>query len=130
MAVTVFYDDQCPLCIREVNKWRRAPFRKSVKWFDITNQDEALSEQGIDPVKALLELHLKTEDGRILTSIASYSYLLKQLPRWCWLGYLMGLPVVQPILKWNYDWMTRVRLKHEGRLPGTSCTTSRCQPKK
>ena len=117
MKITVFYDGVCPLCVREVSRWREAPFSCDVEWFDITGQDEKLREKGIDPRAALLELHTLTDDGQVRTSIDSYGLLLSQLKRWRWLGWLMLLPVIRPMLKWTYDWMTRVRLKSEGRLP-------------
>ncbi|MGI9276826.1 MAG: thiol-disulfide oxidoreductase DCC family protein [Endozoicomonas sp.] len=122
MKITVFYDGVCPLCLREVARWREAPFTCEVEWLDITGQDEQLREKGIDPASALLELHTMTDDGQIRTSIDSYGLLLSQLKRWRWLGQLMLLPVIRPMLKWAYDWMTRVRLKREGRFPG-SCNS-------
>ncbi len=128
MEITVFYDGQCPICINEVNRWQSAPFNCTVHWFDITGQDEFLLRQGIDPGKALLELHLKTSDGKVLTSIDSYSLLLKQLPRWRWLGLLMALPGIKHSLKWIYDRMTLARLKKEGRWPIT-CDNGQCRKK-
>ncbi len=55
MKITVFYDGICPLCTREVAKWRKAPFTCPVEWFDITDQDDALRAHGIDPNAALIE---------------------------------------------------------------------------
>ena len=121
MNITVYFDGQCPICVKEVSKWREADFDCTVHWLDITDNDELLISHGINPEKALLELHTKTSDGVIRTSIASYSLLLKHLPRWKFLGWLLGLPVIRHFLKWGYDGLTRVRLKREGRLPGESC---------
>ena len=128
MKVTVYYDGVCPLCVKEVARWRNAPFLCSVEWFDITGQDEELIRRGIDPNKALVELHSQTDDGVIRTSIDSYVLLLSQLPRWRWLGRLMNLPVLKPLLKWSYDGLTVLRLKKEGRWPGR-CDGDRCQKK-
>ena len=126
MKITVFYDGACPLCTREVEKWRGAPFNCQVEWFDITEQDEVLLAEGIDPQFALLELHTKTSDGVIRTSIESYALLLAQLPRWQWLGSLMSLPVVKPLLKSFYDFLTKVRLKKDGRWQKV-CSNKNCK---
>lgn len=126
MVITVFYDGACPLCVKEVSRWKNAPFQCDVEWFDITDQDERLLELGIDPQLALLELHTRTDQGEIKTSIESYALLLSQLSRWKWLGWLMGLPGIRQFLKWTYDWMTKVRLKKEGRWPG-KCSSDQCR---
>lgn len=118
MKITVFFDGACPICVREVKRWRNAPFSCPVEWFDITGQEEALQARGIDPRRAMLQLHIQTESGQTFVSIDSYALLLKQLPRWRWLGVLMSLPVVRPLLGWFYDGLTVMRLKSEGRYPG------------
>ena len=124
MKITVFYDGACPLCAREVAKWRKAPFLCQVDWFDITGQDEELIRLGIDPAFALVELHTKTDDGQIRTSIESYALLLSELAHWRWLGKVISLPVVKSILKWVYDYLTKIRLKRDGRWK------SACQSKR
>ena len=86
MKITVFYDGDCPLCTREVSRWKQAPFLCTVDWFNISGQDDELRARGIDPHQALLQLHTQTDDGRTLVSIDSYALLLNQLPRWRWAG--------------------------------------------
>ncbi len=65
--LTVYYDGACPKCIRD-----RATYQKlsgttdeKVCWFDITGQESQLRELGIDPQKALTELHVRDADGHI-----------------------------------------------------------------
>ncbi|WP_034833642.1 thiol-disulfide oxidoreductase DCC family protein [Endozoicomonas numazuensis] len=128
MKIKVLYDGLCPLCVKEVSRWQNARFRSEVEWFDITGQEKLLEEWGIDPQKALLELHTLTDDGRVYTSIDSYALLLKQLSAWAWLGWIMSLPGLKQFLKWTYDWMTKVRLKKEGRWPG-QCNSKQCNSK-
>lgn len=125
MQITVFYDGDCPLCTKEVIRWKQASFDCDVDWFNISGHDDELRTRGIDPRQALLQLHTQTDDGRILVSIDSYALLLKQLKHWRWLGVIMSLPVIKPCLLTTYDWLTRLRLKKEGRWPGTSCSTDK-----
>ncbi|AMO58054.1 thiol-disulfide oxidoreductase DCC family protein [Endozoicomonas montiporae] len=127
MKITVYFDGACPLCVREVSRWRNASFSCEVEWFDITGQEQALNERGIDPRQAMLQLHTQTSDGNTFVSIDSYALLLEQLPRWRWLGKLMALPVIKPVLRWSYDGLTILRLKSEGRYPGScsDCSVSK-----
>ncbi len=117
MKITVFYDGSCPLCTREIARWRHAPFACDIEWLDITDNDRELLRRGIDPGKAMLELHTQTDSGEIYTSVESYALLLSQLPRWYLLGRFMSLPIIKPLLTHSYNGLTRLRLKLEGRWP-------------
>ena len=130
MRITVFFDGACPLCVREVQRWRSASFSCPVEWFDITGQEEALKERGINFRQAMLQLHTQTDDGKTYVSIDSYALLLKQLSRWHWLGVLMSMPLIKPLLRWGYDGLTIVRLKSEGRYPIDDCAKCDVRHKK
>lgn len=117
MKVTVFYDGSCPLCTREVARWRKAPFDCQIEWLDITDNDEELISRGIDPGKAMLEMHTQTDSGKIFTSIESYALLFSQLPRWRYLARFITLPVVKQLLTYSYNGITRIRLRLAGRWP-------------
>ncbi|MFK0569899.1 thiol-disulfide oxidoreductase DCC family protein [Endozoicomonas sp.] len=119
MKVTVFYDGACPICLRALAKWRGQPYTCDIEWFDITGQDDVLLTLGISPQKAVEQLHILCEDGTILTSMSSYSFLLRHLPHWRLLGILISLPGVRQCLTRGYDAMTRRRLKKEGRYCNT-----------
>jgi hypothetical protein len=43
---------------------------EQVCWFDITGREDQLRQIGIDPHKALVELHVSDETGRIRSSSA------------------------------------------------------------
>ena len=126
MKITVYFDGACPLCVREIGRWRNAPFGCEMEWFDITGQEQALRQRGIDPRQAMLQLHTQTSDGKTFVSIDSYALLLKQLPHWRWLGVLMALPIIKSLLRWVYDGLTILRLKSEGRYPAecADCSAS------
>jgi hypothetical protein len=59
--VTVYYDGACPKCVKDRYNYEKlsGDKGKKVRWFDITGQEERLREIGIDPQKALMELHVK-----------------------------------------------------------------------
>jgi predicted DCC family thiol-disulfide oxidoreductase YuxK len=117
-VITVYYDGACPQCIRDRDHYEKLSRRagKNVYWFDITGQDERLREIGIDPEKALRELHVSTEDQQILSEIDAYVLLMKKVPLLKPVAWLMGLPLIRPMLSRAYHRQVNRRLKGSGRL--------------
>lgn len=116
--ITVYYDGACPRCIRDRKTYERLARREGqqVEWFDITGREQELIEQGIDPRKALTELHIRTADGRILSELDAYRVLMARIPRYRLLGFIIGLPLIRPVASRLYHWWVARRLGQEGRL--------------
>ncbi|WP_088330118.1 DUF393 domain-containing protein [Lacimicrobium sp. SS2-24] len=117
-TVRVFYDAACPGCVKD-RAWyeKRVGQGEQLEWVDINTHEQSLKACGIDPQRALLELHVQDEQGNILSEIPAYQLLLRRLPGYRWLAWIIGLPIIRPILSWLYRVWVRRRLKLEGRLP-------------
>ena len=115
---TVYYDGACPQCVRDRSNYERlsGDAGKNIIWFDITDQDEHLRELGIDPQSALLELHVQNEDKQILSEIDAYMLLLRKVPLLRPLAWLIGLPLIRPVLSKIYRRQVDRRLRRSGRL--------------
>jgi len=102
--ITVYYDQSCPGCVKDRAMFERLAGKRASRfiWFDITQQDEALLELGIQPLKALRELHIKMANGEIYSEMDAYSIIMKQLPLLWLLGVFICLPVIKPILSHFY----------------------------
>ena len=116
--ITVYYDGACPKCVKDRNNYEKLSGRavKNVNWFDITDQEERLREIGIDPQKALMELHVKNENRQILSEIDAYILLMSRVPLLRPLALIIGLPLIRPMLSKIYHWRVNRRLRHRGRL--------------
>ena len=62
--ITVYYDGACPSCVRDRRHYEKLAGKSSeqVCWFDITGREDQLRQIGIDPHKALTELHVSDAD--------------------------------------------------------------------
>ncbi|MEW4983027.1 MAG: DUF393 domain-containing protein [Cycloclasticus sp.] len=102
--ITVYYDQSCPSCVEDRRVFERLAGKRASRfiWFDITHQDEALLELGIQPMKALRELHIKTANGEIYSEMDAYSIIMKQIPLLWPLGVVICLPIIKPILSHFY----------------------------
>ena len=108
--LTVFYDGACSVCVRDRRWYEKLEGKteNSVEWLDITGRDEELREQGIDPDKALRELHVKDSQGQVHREMAAYILLMARVPLLKPIAWLIGLPVIRPTLAWLYHrWVTR-----------------------
>ncbi len=117
--LTVYYDGSCPTCVKDRQRYEAMAGERAdnVEWFDITGQDEQLRAEGIDPRWALLELHVRDEQGGVHSEMDAYILLMSRVPRLRPLAWVLGLPVIRPALAALYHWWVRRRLARDGRLP-------------
>lgn len=118
--ITVFYDGSCPQCVQDRCNYERHDKGDDkeieVEWFDITGREGDLIAMGIDPDKALRELHIRDQNGEILSELDAYQVLMARVPHYRWLGWFINLPLIRPISRYLYHWMVIRRLKKEGRI--------------
>lgn len=116
--ITVYYDGSCPSCIKDMHSYDKLSIAAGnpVTWVDITGQEEHLRQVGIDPVRALLELHIRDQNQKVLSEMDAYIVLLNRVPRLRLLAWLIGLPIVKPLCSKLYQWMVTRRLIRQGRL--------------
>lgn len=116
--ITVYYDGACPRCVRDRRTYEKlaGPQDGAVCWFDITGREDELRDLGIDPEKALTELHIRDEDQRILSELDAYILLMRRVPVLKPLAWLIGLPLIRPWLSHRYRESVRRRLQRSRRL--------------
>lgn len=116
--ITVYYDGACPKCVKDRENYDKLASKnmRDVTWVDITGKDNELREIGIDPHKALRELHIKDENQKIITEIDAYIVLMRKILILKPLAWFIGLPMIRPLLSRIYHWQVNRRLQHDGRL--------------
>ncbi len=118
--LTVYYDGSCPICVKDRERYEHLAGQggENVHWLDITGRDEELQAEGIDPTDALMELHVQDGEGRIHREMDAYILLMSRVPVLKPLAWILGLPLIRPMLSMLYRRWVRKRLAREGRLPG------------
>ena len=116
--ISVYYDGACPKCVKDRQTYEKLAGKGAEKvcWVDITGQEQSLSEAGIDPAKALTELHVKDESNRIVSEMDAYILLMSKVPVLKPMAWLIGLPLIRPVLASIYHRMVKRRLYNSGRL--------------
>lgn len=118
--LTVFYDGACPKCRRDRATYEQLGRNadQQVCWFDITGQETRLRALGIDPRKALSELHVRDTDGRIVSELDAYILLMNKVPVLKPFARLLSLPYIRPLLAKLYHWRVNRRLRKRGLTGG------------
>ena len=114
----VYYDGACPKCIRDRENYEKlsGPSGEQVCWFDITGQENRLHQLGIDPQKALTELHVRDTNGRIVSELDAYILLMNKIALLKPVAWVIGLPLVRPLLAKLYHQQVNRRLRKRGLL--------------
>lgn len=117
--ITAYYDGACPSCVRDHQNHEKIAANESeqVLWVDITDRDAEFKQLGIDPQKALTELHLTTADGQVISELDAYIVLMARIPWLKPLAWLISLPGIRPLLSRCYQCMVARRLQQSGRGP-------------
>ena len=116
--ITVYYDGACPSCVEDRRNYERlaGKDKEQICWFDITGRENELRALGIDPRKALTELHVMDENQRIHAELDAYILLMSKVMVLKPLAWLIGRPPIKPRLARLYHGMVNRRLQKSGRM--------------
>ncbi len=117
-GVVVLYDAICPTCVEDRRRYQsfQRQTDESVHWLDVNSAAALLESFNINQQDAISELHLIVDGKMVVKELDAYILLFKQLPKFRWVGWLIGLPIVKPLLSRYYHYRVQKRLKRTGRL--------------
>ena len=114
-TITVYYDDQCPLCTREINFYKRKIEPKDAHWEAISN----INEEKIDKGKALEKLHVSDSNGNLFVGTDAFIEIWVRVPELRKIAKIMKMPIFKIFLEICYEIFLILR-KHTWRRQ--SCT--------
>jgi predicted DCC family thiol-disulfide oxidoreductase YuxK len=124
-AFEVFFDGECPLCVREINMLRWLDRKKRVQFTDIAAPSFDASKLGFAHETLMAKIHGRMQDGTFIEGVEVF----RQLYQAVGLGPLVALtrlPGIRGLLDVGYTWFAKNRLRLTGR---NSCATDRCAPR-
>ena len=111
--ITVFFDDRCSLCSKEIAYYQKLASNE-FKWVPISKDTGCLQRYGIDSVDALKLLHVVDHLGVVHRGVDSFVVIWSNLDRWRYLAVVASLPLVRQMLRSVYAVFAEWRFK---RLP-------------
>ena len=119
LVPTVFFDGQCPLCRREIAHYRRLRGADTLHWIDITQNENALAEYGLQRKVAMARFHVRDAAGNWQTGAWGFAELWSHLPAYRWLARSLRTLRLLPLLDRAYSSFARWRVRR-------SCNTKTC----
>jgi len=118
--IEVFYDGQCPLCMREVRLLRRLDRRQRIRFVDIAAEGFDPSSVGVTREALMDRIHARLPDGTLVEGVEVFRRLYATV------GFgplvaLTRLPGVAWLLDRLYRWFARNRLRLTGRCADGAC---------
>ena len=101
--ITVFYDDRCPLCRREIEYYKNKSASATINWCGISQHICTLEKHGVSYLASLKMLHAINAEGKICRGIDAFILIWQQLAGWKWLAWLINLPVIYRASKELYS---------------------------
>ena len=99
MMITVFYDDKCGLCSREIRTYQKQDKTNVFCWQPLSELKFDSETQLFSLVQALERLHVRDNHGDLKIGVDAFIVIWKHLPYWKYLGFFAS---VAPI-KWCLD---------------------------
>jgi predicted DCC family thiol-disulfide oxidoreductase YuxK len=111
--IRVYFDGACPFCRGIQDRVARIDAGQRVEFVDY--HDPIAAAEAPFPESALAaEMHAVTENGQWHIGYFAWAAILRELPAWKWLGWLMILPPFRWFGPAVYRWIAR----HRYSLPG------------
>jgi len=112
--IEVFFDGDCPLCIREINMLRRLDKKSKIKFTDIAGQD-FYDKRGTPEWQALMDkINGKLPDGTMIEGVEVFRHLYTAVG-FGWIVKVTRWPGISHLLDWGYKIFAKNRLKWTGR---------------
>lgn len=117
--VEVFYDGDCPLCMREINLLKRLDKRNRIRFANIAAETFEPASVGKTMDELMAEIHGRLPDGTLIDGVEVFRRLYGAVG-WGWLVAPTRLPLIRQGLDLAYRYFARYRLRLTGRCD-TQC---------
>lgn len=108
-VLTVYFDGGCPLCVREIDFYRRRKGADRIGWIDLSTFDSLEVVPGLSKADALARFHVRTQAGRILSGARAFAELWTALPSTRLLGRIVAAPGLVQLSEILYRLFLKVR---------------------
>ncbi len=117
--LTVWFDGDCPLCVREISLMRRLDRRQAIEFVDVTGG------QGcpIDQQTLLARFHARERGGELVSGAAAFAAMWRAIPLLRPLGLAARWQPLQQLLEVLYLQFLRIRPRLQRALGGSTRAT-------
>ena len=119
-TVEVFYDGDCPLCLKEINMLRWMDRKGRIRFTDIANDTFNPNEFGLSMKEFMAEIQGRLPDGKWIVGVEVFRRLYGAVgfgP----IVWLSRIPGITHLLEFGYRIFAKHRLRLTGRCKDGNC---------
>ena len=110
--ISVFYDDKCSLCSREIKFYKKIAPKASISWLGISSSSKELKFVKIKRVDALMYLHARDCEGDFYVGVDAFILIWQNLPYFKYLNHVISLPGIYQLANIVYEKFAKYRFKN------------------
>jgi predicted DCC family thiol-disulfide oxidoreductase YuxK len=118
-TVEIFFDGECPLCMREVKVLQRMDRKQRVRFTDIAAKSFT-PPVGLDMAALMARIHGRLPDGTILEGVEVFRRVYEAVGL-AWLARVSRWPGISALTEAGYALFAKNRLRLTGRCDHGSC---------
>lgn len=118
--IEVFFDGDCPLCIREINMLRWLDKKNKILFTDIADPKFDAEPTGVSWQTLMDKIHGRLPDGTLIEGVEVFRRLYSAVG-FGWIVAVTRWPGISHVLNWSYKVFAKNRLKWTGRCTPESC---------
>jgi predicted DCC family thiol-disulfide oxidoreductase YuxK len=118
--IEVFYDGDCPLCMREIRLLRELDKRQLIRFVDIAAKGFDAASVGVSCEALIDRIYGRLPDGTLIEGVEVFRRLYATLGL-APLVTLTRLPGIAHALDLGYRWLAKNRLRPTGRCTDGAC---------
>jgi predicted DCC family thiol-disulfide oxidoreductase YuxK len=118
--VELFFDGDCPLCMREISMMRRLDKRDRIRFTDIAAPDFDSKTVGLTQEDLMARIHARLPSGELIEGVEVFRRAYSAVG----FGPLVALtraPGISQLLDLGYDVFAKNRLRWTGRCEDGAC---------
>ncbi len=100
--LTVYYDEMCVLCAKEIHHYQKQLGSDNINFVDITSPYFDAAKEGVDPFAVHKVMHAKKNDGTLLTKVEAFIAIWQILPKYQWLYKISQNTLVRKLMDTGY----------------------------
>lgn len=112
--VQVFFDGECPLCIREIKMLRRLDSNRRIEFTDISTKEFDASSYARSHDELMARIHGRDADGNWIEGVEVFRQLYGAVG-FGWIMAVTRIPGIKQMLDWMYVKFANNRLSLTGR---------------
>ena len=100
--IKVFFDNNCPVCRREVSLYKKLSDKKDIKWYDVTSNNQYLKEINKTKKECLKVLHVIDNNGNIQTAVDAFIVIWSECRYFKLMVFIFKTPYLKQLADYLY----------------------------